>query len=371
LINERLTRLNQEQGRLEVEHDNRQQQLRKDFDNDHAAKRLRVAEARAATKSAAPLSASNAKRAISELASFPDGYILTGLDPGQRNVCGVRRKRTANDPVNTIYDWEYSYRAWRHDTGQKQRQIETNKSLAHARLNADGSRSDFAIAEAAYNAANVKTTVAADHLQALQTQARHFPAMYGFWGHPKRARVKFANLIGQQKVLRALVNRISPPATRALDVVVYGDAVNKRSAMKNSVSPKLVRALKRAGVRCVECDEYRTSMLDAVQHIVMYHPPKKVTSRNVNGQEVDRSDDNYCVFQASMPGYTRTCSRDANAAQNIMEKFEYMLANEGRVPDAFVRDSPLPLRGGTVRRYRYRLHTNPHCSNFVRTLIDE
>jgi hypothetical protein len=123
-----------------------------------------------------------------------------------------------------------------------------------------------------------------------------------FHGHPKRARAKFANYIGEQEMMHTLVNRISPLETRARVVAVIGDAIDDRGAMKNSVSPKLVRALKTAGVRCVEVDEFRTSMLDSDRHIVMHHPPMlSASSRPTSTAALQ------CEYSATATSTRRPC----------------------------------------------------------------
>jgi hypothetical protein len=67
-----------------------------------------------------------------------------------------------------------------------------------------------------------------------------------------------------------------------------------------------VRALKHAGVRCVEVDEFRTSMLDSDRHIVMHHPPKRFYKADINGRIAVRVFGDYNVYQASMPGFLIT-----------------------------------------------------------------
>ena len=174
-------------------------------------------------------------------------------------------------------------------------------------------------------------------------------------------------------MMHTLVNRISPLQMRAFDVALIGDAINNRGSMRNSVSPKLVRALKKAGVRCVEVDEFRTSMLDSERHIVMHHPPKRFYKPDINNIMAVRVFGDYNVYQASMPGFSRTRSRDKNAARNIREKYQYMKENQGQVPQWFRRspaDLPAICTDG-VRKYTYRAKVDAdgrHLPGFTRKL---
>jgi hypothetical protein len=57
-----------------------------------------------------------------------------------------------------------------------------------------------------------------------------------------------------------------------------------------------------------------------------------------------------------MPGFSRTRSRDKNAARNIRIKYTYMVNHDGQVPEAF-RRSPAELPAFCtegVRKYTYR-----------------
>lgn len=188
---------------------------------------------------------------------IPEGATVVGLDLGIVNIFGCAREDELGEKKAA---WTASARRFRHLSGEAGRRY----AALNDRRAEELANFEFSEAHRLVDAVSTKTADPAKLLEAIAVRGGAYPILFSFYGSGRAASRRFLNFSGRQRELSRLVRRVVRKET---DVFAVGDA-SFGSTVKGhppGLARKFLRALKDAvgSARVVECDEYRTSVLDS------------------------------------------------------------------------------------------------------------
>lgn len=288
--------------------------------------------------------------------ALPPGTTLVGLDLGIVSIFGCAREDELDKKGSA---WTASAGAFRHRSGESGRRY----AALLDRRKKESTDPEFAEAHRLVDKSSVKTSDPAELLAALAARGRAYGILHGHYGSGHAASRRFLNFSGRQRELSRLVCRVAPKKT---DVVVIGDASFGSTAKGHppGLARRFVKVLRDTigPKRIVECDEFRTSVLDSRTRTRMYHPVSFF--KGGVGQRFSKKGKPYVrrvngIYQCSSPGHTCTWDRDCNAARNIVQNYRTLMT-EGDFPVEF-RRSTASLRPEGSSFYKYALRPDRGC----------